>query len=66
MRASDAGGIARVELIVNGKVVSRDTKSGYLLSVNTRKQKKTMKVRVRAYDKAGNVTWTTTRTWYRK
>ncbi|MEU4557237.1 S8 family serine peptidase [Actinoplanes sp. NPDC023936] len=65
-KASDASGIARVELIVNGKVVATDKTSGYVLSVNTTKQKKTMKVRVRAYDKLGNVTYTATRTWYRK
>ncbi|MEV6305774.1 S8 family serine peptidase [Actinoplanes sp. NPDC051861] len=66
VKASDASGVARVELIVNGKVVSRDATAGYVLSVNTKKQKKTMKVRVRAYDKLGNVTYTTIRTWYRK
>ncbi|KUL31467.1 hypothetical protein ADL15_22300 [Actinoplanes awajinensis subsp. mycoplanecinus] len=65
-KASDASGVARVELIVNGKVVANDKTSGYVLSVNANKQKKTMKVRVRAYDKLGNVTSTTTRTWYRK
>ncbi|WP_328464126.1 Ig-like domain-containing protein [Actinoplanes sp. NBC_00393] len=66
VKATDTSGIARVELIINGKVVARDTTAGYALSVNTAKQKKTMKVQVRAYDKLGNVTWTTTRTWYRK
>ncbi|MFF0377551.1 S8 family serine peptidase [Actinoplanes missouriensis] len=66
VKASDASGIARVELIVNGKVVATDKTSGYVLSVNTKKQKKSMQVRVRAYDKLGNVTYTTTRTWYRK
>ncbi|GAA4595396.1 hypothetical protein BJY16_001658 [Actinoplanes octamycinicus] len=64
--ASDASGIARVELLVNGKVVATDTKAGYVLSVNAKKQKKTIKVQVRAYDKLGNVKYTTTRTWYRK
>ncbi|MEU4692123.1 S8 family serine peptidase [Actinoplanes sp. NPDC023714] len=66
VKASDASGVARVELIVNGKVVAADKTSGYVLSVNTKKQKKTMKVRVRAYDKLGNVTYTSVRTWYRK
>ncbi|MEU8239210.1 Ig-like domain-containing protein [Actinoplanes missouriensis] len=65
VKASDASGIARVELIVNGKVVAKDTKSGYVLSVNTKKQKKTMKVRVRVYDKLGNVKYAPTRVWYR-
>jgi hypothetical protein len=66
VKAADTSGVARVELIVNGKVVATDKTSGYVLSVNTKKQKKTMKVRVRAYDKLGNVTYTSTRTWYRK
>jgi hypothetical protein len=66
VKASDAAGVARVELLVNGKVVAKDTTSGYVLSVNTRKQKKTMKVQVRAYDRVGNVKYTTTRTWSRK
>ncbi|WP_127544535.1 S8 family serine peptidase [Actinoplanes sp. OR16] len=66
VKASDASGVARVELLVNGKVVAKDVKAGYVLSVNTKKQKKTMKVRVRAYDKLGNVTYTSTRTWYRR
>jgi hypothetical protein len=65
VKASDTSGVARVELLVNGKVVAKDTTTGYLLSVNTSKQKKTMTVRVRAYDKLGNVTYTSTRTWYR-
>jgi hypothetical protein len=66
VKASDYSGIARVELIVNGRVVARDAKAGYVLAVNASKQKKTMKVQVRAYDKLGNVKYTTTRTWYRK
>ncbi|MBB3099693.1 hypothetical protein FHR83_007402 [Actinoplanes campanulatus] len=66
MKASDASGISRVELIVNGKVVARDYTAGYLLGFNASKQKKTMKVQVRAYDKLGNVKYTSTRTWYRK
>jgi hypothetical protein len=66
VKAADAAGIARVELLVNGKVVARDYTAGYLLSVNASKQKKTMKVQVRAYDKLGNVKYTSTRTWYRR
>ncbi|MEU4557238.1 S8 family serine peptidase [Actinoplanes sp. NPDC023936] len=65
VKASDPSGVARVELIVNGKVVATDKTSGYVLSVNTKKQKKSMKVQVRAYDKLGNVTTTTARTWRR-
>ncbi|MEV4275994.1 M4 family metallopeptidase [Actinoplanes xinjiangensis] len=66
VKASDGSGIARIELIVNGKVVATDTTAGYVLSVNTKKQKKTMTVRIRAYDKLGNIGYTSTRTWYRR
>jgi hypothetical protein len=63
--ASDPAGVARVELLVNGTVVARDTTAGYVLSVDTAKQRTTMAVRVRAYDRLGNVTLTAVRTWTR-
>jgi hypothetical protein len=63
--ASDPAGVARVELVVNGKVVARDTTAGYVLSVNAAKLPKKMTVRVRAYDRLGNVTLTAVRTWSR-
>ncbi|MBL7261005.1 Ig-like domain-containing protein [Paractinoplanes lichenicola] len=63
--ANDRYGVARVELIVNGKVVARDTTAAYAFSVNTAKHGKTIKVAVRAYDRAGNATTTATRTWRR-
>lgn len=65
VKATDASGIARVELIVNGKVVARDTTAAYLLGFTVGKRQKTMKVQIRAYDKLGNVAGTSTRTWYR-
>jgi hypothetical protein len=65
VKASDPSGVARVELLVNGKVVSRDVTPGYVLAFSASKQKRTMKVQVRAYDRLGNARWTTTRTWYR-
>jgi hypothetical protein len=61
----DFGVVPRAELLINGKVVAKATKFPYKLTVNTRKQKKTMKVQIRAYDKAGNTT-TKTRVWYRR
>lgn len=64
--ATDKHGIKRVELLVNGKVAATDKKAPYVLSLNTAKQKKTMTVQVRTYDKAGNITYTTKRTWRRK
>ncbi|WP_246606424.1 S8 family serine peptidase [Paractinoplanes toevensis] len=65
VKATDASGIARVELLINGKVVATDTKAGYVLAFRIKAPKKTMKVQVRAYDKLGNVKYTTTRTWKR-
>ncbi len=64
-KASDASGISKVQLLVNGKVVATDTKAAYVLSFKVSSQKKTMKVRVRAYDKAGNSKYTAIRTYYR-
>ncbi|MBB2945111.1 putative secreted protein [Actinoplanes lutulentus] len=64
--ASDKNGVARVELLVNGKVVAVDKKAAYKFSVNTKKYGKKIKIQLRAYDKTGNVTTTSTRTWYRK
>nr|WP_221379744.1 Ig-like domain-containing protein [Actinoplanes polyasparticus] len=63
--ASDRNGVARVELLVNGKIAARDTKAAYSFSINTAKYGKTIKVALRAYDRAGNVTATATRTWRR-
>ncbi|MCA2217411.1 Ig-like domain-containing protein [Jidongwangia harbinensis] len=65
-KAADQYGVSRVELLVNGKVAGRDTRSGYAFTLDTARQKKTMKVRVRAYDRAGNVRYTSSRTWYRR
>ncbi|MBB2945469.1 hypothetical protein FB565_005202 [Actinoplanes lutulentus] len=66
VKASDKYKVAKVQLLVNGKVVATDTKAGYSLSFKVSKQKKTMKVVVRAYDKAGNVKKLATRTYYRR
>ncbi|WP_433828100.1 Ig-like domain-containing protein [Actinoplanes sp. CA-015351] len=64
--ASDKNGVVKVQLLVNGKVVATDAKAAYTFSVNTKKYGKTIKIQLRAYDKAGNVTTTSIRTWYRK
>ncbi len=63
--AADRNGIGRVELLINGKVVARDTRASYAFSVKTKKYGKKLRVQVRGYDKAGNVTRTSTRTWRR-
>ncbi|MFF0379574.1 Ig-like domain-containing protein [Actinoplanes missouriensis] len=64
--ASDKNGVAKVQLLVNGKVVATDAKAAYKFSLNTKKYGKKIKVQLRAYDRAGNVTTTSTRTWYRR
>lgn len=63
--ASDRNGINRVELVINGKIVATDTTSGYSFSINTTKYGKKFNVQLRAYDKAGNSSTTSTRTWHR-
>jgi archaellum component FlaF (FlaF/FlaG flagellin family) len=63
--ASDRNGVARVQLLINGEVVATDTTSAYSFSINTRKHGNKIKGSLRAYDKAGNVTTTSTRTWSR-
>ncbi len=63
--ASDASGIARVELLINGKVVAKDTRSAYSFKVKVSKYGKKIKMQVRAVDKLGNTAKTTTRTWKR-
>ena len=64
--AADPAGVSRVELIVNGTVVARDSTAAYVLSVNTAKLAKTMRVQIRAYDRLGNVRYAPGRIWYRK
>lgn len=61
--ASDKYGIARVELLVNGKKVATDSASPYTFPVNTAKYGKTIKIQVRAYDVTGNVKYDRARTW---
>ncbi|WP_158647582.1 Ig-like domain-containing protein [Actinoplanes sp. ATCC 53533] len=54
--AADRNGVARVQLLVNGKVVATDTKAGYAFTLNPKKYGKKFTVQLRAYDRAGNVT----------
>jgi len=63
--ASDASGVKRVELLINGKVVARDTTAGYTFKINVSRYGKKMRVQVRAVDKVGNTATTATRTWKR-
>ncbi|MDP9799236.1 subtilisin family serine protease [Catenuloplanes nepalensis] len=59
--ASDKRGVARVELLVNGKV----TGTGTSFKISTGRYGKKFTVRVRAYDKLGNVSWSPTYTYKR-
>jgi hypothetical protein len=62
---SDRNGIAKVQVLVNGKVVGTDTKSAYTFTLNPKKYGKKFTVQLRAYDKAGNVKTSTKRTYRR-
>ncbi|MFC3386615.1 Ig-like domain-containing protein [Couchioplanes azureus] len=64
-KATDRFGIARVQLLVNGKVVATDGKAAYRFTVNPKKYGKKFTVQLRAYDKAGNVKTTAKRTYRR-
>ncbi|MFC7531441.1 Ig-like domain-containing protein [Actinoplanes sp. GCM10030250] len=64
-KAADRFGVARVQLLVNGKAVATDTRSTYKFTLNPKKYGKKFTVRLRAYDRAGNVKYTTTRTYRR-
>ena len=59
--AADHNGVARVELLINGKVVARDVTVRYSFAVNTKRYGKKFRVQLRAYDRTGNVTRTRTR-----
>ncbi|MEV6298007.1 Ig-like domain-containing protein [Actinoplanes sp. NPDC051861] len=64
-KASDPYGVAKVQLLVNGKVVATDATAAYSFTVNPKKYGKKFTVRVRAYDRAGNVRYGVTRTYRR-
>ncbi|BCY15465.1 Ig-like domain-containing protein [Actinoplanes sp. L3-i22] len=62
-KAGDKNGVAKVQLLINGKVVGTDTKAGWAFTVNPKKYGKKFTLRLRAYDKAGNVRYSTVRTY---
>ncbi len=64
-KSSDKNGVARVELWINGKRIATDYRSAYAFSINSSKYGKTIKVQLRAYDRAGNSVATSVRTWHR-
>lgn len=63
--ATDKNVVSRVELLVDGKVVAVDKKAAYRLTLDPAKFGKKFKVQLRAYDRAGNVRYTTARTYRR-
>jgi hypothetical protein len=63
--ARDSSGVRVMDLIVDGKVVQRFAGTKHRFSVATARYGKSMTVRIRAYDRAGNVSLTPARTWYR-
>lgn len=63
--ASDANGIRRVEMLINGTVKQTDTTSPYNFWFTASQQPNPMKVQVRAVDNAGNVRYDTARTYTR-
>ncbi|GGJ79976.1 hypothetical protein GCM10010123_07280 [Pilimelia anulata] len=64
--ARDAGGIRRVDLVVNGRVVATDTRAPYRFAVDAARQPRTMRARVRATDRAGNVRHSSEWRWRRR
>jgi hypothetical protein len=64
-KAGDRYGVSKVQLLVNGKVAATDTKAGYAFTLNPKKYGKTFSVQLRAYDKAGNVKYSSKRTYRR-
>jgi hypothetical protein len=63
--ANDRNGIARVQLLVNGKQVATDIRPEYAFTLNPAKYGKKMTVKLRAYDRAGNVRDAGQRTYHR-
>jgi hypothetical protein len=63
--ADDAYGVAKVQLLVNGKVVATDTTAGYQFTLNPDDFGKKFTVQLRAYDRAGNARSSATRTYRR-
>ncbi|NMO57032.1 S8 family serine peptidase [Actinoplanes sp. TBRC 11911] len=54
--AADQHGVAKVQLYAAGKLVSTDTTSPYALTWQTPGKSSTVRLELRAYDRAGNVT----------
>ena len=63
--ASDKYGVKKIQLLINGKVVSTHQTTKYPFSFKASKYPKKTKIQVRAYDVAGNVKTTKTLSYHR-
>lgn len=64
-RATDASGIARMELLVNGHIVAHVTGGLHRFAIKTAGYGTTVTARVRVYDRAGHVRLSPVRSWVR-
>jgi hypothetical protein len=64
-KAWDLNGVDRVELLVDGEVVATDTESAYRFTLDPKDHGTKFAVRLRAYDRAGNVTTSSELTYRR-
>jgi subtilisin family serine protease len=64
-KASDASGVKRVDLLVDGRVIGTETGAPYTFRVRSWRYGSSLKAQLRAYDRAGNVRYTSVRVWYR-
>ncbi|MEU8661058.1 hypothetical protein [Actinoplanes philippinensis] len=55
----------KVQLLVDGKVVGTDGRAGFAFSLNPKRYGKKFTVQFRAYDRAGNVRYSSKRTYRR-
>lgn len=65
VRASDLHGVSRVQVLVNGALVNGHAGAVHTFALDTSRYGARMTVRVRAYDRLGNVRYAPTRVWYR-
>jgi subtilisin family serine protease len=64
-RATDASGIDRMELLVNGHLVTRVAGGLHRFAIRTAGYGRTVTARVRVYDRAGHVRLSPVRSWVR-
>jgi hypothetical protein len=64
-KAADNRAVTRVQMLVNGKVMATDGKAAYRFTLNPKKYGKKFTVQLRAYDRAGNVKYSSKRTYVR-